>query len=84
MIEESWWERLKNFIFPEKDHIKKIRICPKCGSKNVQLSKAAYWGDPLKIEAMVGWDCIDCKHTGRDFIYGDEETVEEFRKKLKK
>ena len=84
MKEESLWERLKNFIFPEKEHIKKIRICPKCSSENIQLSKTSYLADPLKIEGLVGWDCLDCKHTGRDFIYGDEETVKEFRKKLKK
>jgi len=72
-------------LFPKKDQIKRVRICPKCGSQNVQTSKLSYLGDPLKIEGMVGWDCLDCKYTGKAFVLVDEEDAKIYKKfKVKK
>jgi hypothetical protein len=33
-----YWDAMKRFLFPERKHVddKKVRICPKCGSINVQ------------------------------------------------
>ena len=71
-------------LFPKQDSVKQTRICPKCGSSNVRTSKITYLADPLKIEGLVGWDCLNCKYTSKDFIVGDEIAVEEYRKNLKK
>lgn len=77
------WDKIKVILFPEGDAIKRIRICPRCGSRKVRSSKLSYLGDPFKIEGMIGWDCLDCNYTGKDFIIGDEKAVKEYGEKKK-
>jgi len=77
------WSRIKKVLFPKGDSIERIRICPRCGSQNVTSSKISYIGDPFKIEGMIGWDCLDCKYTGKDFIIGDEKTIKKYRQNKK-
>ncbi|MBW2992284.1 hypothetical protein KY345_03640 [Candidatus Woesearchaeota archaeon] len=78
------WNRIMALLFPEGKSVKKIRVCPRCGSDEVQVSKISYLGDPLKIIGFVGYDCKKCGYTGRDFVTGDEEAIKKFRKELKK
>lgn len=60
---------------------KDVQFCPRCGSKNIQLSKTSNLGDPLKIQGLVGWDCLDCGYTGKNFLIASKEDYEKILKK---
>ena len=69
------WDKIVSIFFPKKDLINGVQVCPRCKSENIQLSKLSKLGDPIKIQGMIGWDCLDCGYTGRDFIIVDKKFI---------
>jgi len=64
---------------------KSVQFCPKCGSTNIRSSLAVHYGDPAKSEGFVGWDCLDCGYTGKDFfIVSGEEYKKLYKEKFSK
>ena len=78
------WNKIVSIIFPKRDLTKGVQVCPRCGSENIQSSKLSKLGDPIKIQGMVGWDCLNCGYTGRDFMIVNKKSIENKYIKSKK
>ena len=48
--------------------MKDVQFCPKCLSLNIQISEQLRIGDPFKKMGLVGWECLDCGYSGKDFF----------------
>ncbi len=66
---------------------KDVQFCPKCGSTHIKASTLIPFGDPIEQTGLFGWDCLDCKYTGKDFFIVSEDEYkkivkEKFHKKI--
>lgn len=59
---------------------KYVKICPKCGSTDVQVD---FSNASFAIGSPVSHNCNSCGTVGMVFPEVEESKVEEFRKKLK-
>lgn len=59
---------------------KDIQFCPRCGSKNIRPSELIPFGDPFKQTGLLGWDCLDCNYTGKDFFIVSENNYKKILK----
>ena len=57
------------------------KICPKCGSVDVQIDNSMH-GSAYGLPSV--FECKDCGFTSSFFPEVDEKEIEEFRKKIKK
>jgi hypothetical protein len=55
-----------------------VQFCPKCKSLNIQIASSKL-GDPAKIQGLVGWECLDCGHVGKDFFLISEKDYKKMK-----
>lgn len=65
----------------QKNKKKDVQFCPKCGSTKIRDSNLLPLGDPLQRMGFLGWDCLNCGYTGKDFFIVSEEEYKKISKK---
>lgn len=66
-------EHIKKILFGKNMQKKDIQFCPKCGSTKFRESNIVPLGDPILRKGFYGWDCLQCKYTGKDFLIVSKE-----------
>ena len=57
-----------------------VQFCPRCGSLTIQIPKFTQLSDPIKVQGMVGWECLNCGYVGRDFLIVPKNEYEHIKK----
>jgi hypothetical protein len=59
-----------------------VQFCGRCGSLRVRESRLIPFGDPIREVGVFGWECLDCKHSGKDFFIVSKEEHQKIVKNL--